>query len=151
MVRVAFGIGRGSMESARQSGVVSMVIGVGFLILLMFIPLNFSRQIVEIFLETDDPGFEFISDTFRSMIYVVSIFQVFDGLQAIASRALRGIRDTIVPLWLAAFGYWVLGIGGGYIFTFPMGYGFTGIFTGLAGGLVVTGTLLAFRFVRLAR
>ena len=41
---------------------------------------------------------------------IVAVFQVFDGLQAIASRALRGIKDTIAPLWLAGAGYWVLGI-----------------------------------------
>lgn len=151
MVRVAFGIGRGSMASARQSGIISMVIGTCILVALMVVPLNFSREIVNIFLDTDDPGFQLISATVESMVIIAAVFQVFDGLQAIATRALRGIRDTITPLWMAGFGYWVLGIGGGYVLTFPLGYGFSGIWIGLATGLVVTGTLLAFRFLRLTR
>lgn len=151
MVRVAFGMGRGSTPSARQSGIISMVIGTSILVVLMIVPLNFSQEIVSIFLDTNDPGFVFISATVGSMIYVVSLFQIFDGLQAVASRALRGIRDTIVPLWIAGFGYWVLGVGGGYILTFPLGYGFNGIWTGLAAGLMVTSTVLTFRFLRLTR
>ncbi len=151
MVRVAFGVGRGSMASARQSGIISMIIGTSILITLMIVPLNFSREIVNIFLDTDDPGFQLISATVDSMIIIAAVFQVFDGLQAIATRALRGIRDTIVPLWLAGIGYWVLGVGGGYILTFPLGYGFGGIWTGLATGVVFTGTLLALRFLRLSQ
>jgi multidrug resistance protein, MATE family len=151
MVRVAFGMGRGSMPSARQSGIISMAIGTSVLVALMFVPLNFSREIVNVFLDTDDPGFQIISATVDSMIIIAAVFQVFDGLQAIATRALRGIRDTMVPLWMAGFGYWVLGVGGGYVLTFPLGYGFGGIWTGLATGLVVTGTLLVFRFLRLTR
>ena len=77
--------------------------------------------------------------------------QVFDCLQAVASRALRGIKDTVVPLWLAGFGYWVLGIGGGSILAFPLGLGATGLWLGLAAGLITTGTLLAWRFERLTR
>jgi MATE family multidrug resistance protein len=80
---------------------------------------------------------------------IAAIFQVFDGLQAIASHALRGIKDTVAPLWLAGFGYWVLGIGGGSLLTFPLGLGVVGLWWGLACGLIVTGSLLAWRFHRL--
>ena len=80
---------------------------------------------------------------------IAAIFQVFDGLQAIASRALRGVKDTVAPLWLAGFGYWVLGVGGGCLLAFPLGLGAVGLWWGMALGLIVTGSLLAWRFVRL--
>jgi len=56
-----------------------------------------------------------------------------------------------MPMWIAAFGYWVLGIGSGYIFGFEMGSGPQGIWWGLAFGLCVTGTLLTVRFVILSK
>ena len=57
------------------------------------------------------------------------------------------LKDTVVPLWLAAFGYWVFGVGGGWLLAFPFGMGAHGLWWGMAMGLTVTGSLLAVRFV----
>jgi MATE family multidrug resistance protein len=43
----------------------------------------------------------------------------------------------------------VLGIGGGCLLTFPLGLGVVGLWWGLACGLIVTASLLAWRFIRL--
>jgi len=103
-----------------------------------------------VFLEPDDPGFAQVSALAAHLLVIAAIFQVFDGLQAIAARALRGIKDTVAPLWIAAFGYWVMGIAGGCTLAFPLGLGAAGLWWGLAAGLIVTGSLLARRFVKLA-
>jgi len=149
IVRVAYGVGRGSFAAARQAGILGMVIGVSAIALLVLIPLGVPDLIVRVFLDTDDPGFEGVAALSAKLLVIAAIFQVFDGLQAIASRALRGIKDTVAPLWLAGFGYWVLGIGGGCLLTFPGGMGAVGLWWGLACGLIVTGSLLAWRFLRL--
>jgi len=36
------------------------------------------------------------------------LFQLFDGVQVIAAGALRGYRDTAVPMLIAAIGYWAM-------------------------------------------
>jgi MATE family multidrug resistance protein len=71
---------------------------------------------------------------------------VFDGLQATAARALRGMKDNFVPLWIAGFGYWVLGIGGGSVLAFYYDMGGAGLWWGLAAGLAVAACLLSLRF-----
>jgi MATE family multidrug resistance protein len=149
MVRVAYGVGRGSFAAARQAGILGMVIGVSAIVFLVLIPLGVPDLIVRVFLDTDDPGFDGVAALSAKLLVIAAIFQVFDGLQAIASRALRGIKDTVAPLWIAGFGYWVLGIGGGCLLTFPAGMGAVGLWWGLACGLIVTGSLLAWRFLRL--
>ena len=68
-----------------------------------------------------------------------------------ASLALRGLKDIIVPFWLAGVGYWVFGIGGGWVLAFPLGMQTEGLWWGMAAGLTVTGSLLALRFVSLTR
>jgi MATE family multidrug resistance protein len=128
-----------------------MVIGVSVIALLVLIPLGWPELIVRVFLDPNDPGFEGVAALSAKLLLIAALFQVFDGLQAIASRALRGIKDTVAPLWIAGFGYWVLGIGGGCLLTFPAGLGAVGLWWGLALGLIVTGSLLAWRFVRLTR
>ena len=85
------------------------------------------------------------------LLVLAAFFQVFDGLQVIASLALRGLKDTVVPLWLAALGYWVLGVGGGWLLAFPLDQGADGLWWGLALGLTVTGSMLAIRFLMLTR
>jgi len=149
MVRVAYGIGRGSLGAARQAGLLGMAMGVAVLGLLVAVPLGLPDLIVRIFLEPGDPGFARVAALTAQLLVIAAIFQVFDGLQAIASRALRGIKDTVAPLWLAGFGYWVLGIGGGCLLTFPAGLGAVGLWWGLACGLIVTAGLLAWRFHRI--
>ena len=149
MVRVAYGVGRDSLAAARQAGLLGMAMGVAVLGFLVVIPLGFPELIVRVFLEPGDPGFARVSALTAQLLVIAAIFQVFDGLQAIASRALRGIKDTVAPLWLAGFGYWVLGIGGGSLLTFPAGLGVVGLWWGLAIGLIVTASLLAWRFLRL--
>ena len=151
MVRVAYGAGRNDMQAARDAGLLGMGLGVAVLAALTIVPLMYPELIVRIFMSPDDPAFEEISALVAHLLVIAAVFQVFDGLQAMASRALRGIKDTIVPLWLAAFGYWVLGIGGGSLLAFPLQLGATGLWLGLALGLIVTGTLLAWRFVLLTR
>jgi MATE family multidrug resistance protein len=151
MVRVAYGMGHGSRAWARRAGLLGIAMGVSLLAVLVVVPLGLPELITRIFLDPGDPGFDGIAALAEQLFQIVAIFQVFDGLQAIASRALRGLRDTVAPLWLAGFGYWVMGVGGGCLLAFPMGYGTVGLWWGLALGLMATGSLLAWRFLRLTR
>ena len=149
MVRVAYGAGRGSLAAARHAGLLGMVMGAAILGLLVVVPLGLPEFIARVFLDPEDPGFARVAALSAQLLVIAAVFQVFDGLQAIASRALRGIRDTVAPLWLAGFGYWVLGIGGGCLLAFPAGLGAVGLWWGLGCGLIVTGSLLAWRFFKL--
>ena len=82
---------------------------------------------------------------------IAAIFQLFDGLQAVASRALRGMKDTLVPMWIASIGYWLLGLLGGWLLCFPLGYGARGLWWGLALGLFVTSVALVWRLMARTR
>jgi MATE family multidrug resistance protein len=147
MVRVAHGIGRNSLASARQAGLLTFAMGVSWLVLLIAVPLKYPEPLVRIFLEESDPGFSQVLSLTTQLLYLAAFFQIFDGLQVMASLALRGLKDTIVPLWCAALGYWVFGVGGGWFLAFPLGMGAHGLWWGMAVGLTVTGSLLAVRFV----
>ena len=149
MMRVAYAAGRKEILAVRRAGHIGMTLGVGILIALIVVPLGFTDQIVRIFIHPADPGFAEVSELAAGFLMIAVIFQVFDGLQAIAARALRGIKDNLAPLWIAGFGYWVLGIGGGSLLAFYYELGGTGLWWGLALGLSVTASLLCWRFNRL--
>jgi len=150
MVRVAYAAGRDEILDVRRAGHLGMTLGVGILTVLMIVPLGFSDMIIRVFIHPADPGFVEVSELATGFLMIAVIFQVFDGLQAIAARALRGIKDNLAPLWIAGFGYWILGIGGGSLLAFHYQLGGEGLWWGLALGLSVTASLLCWRFNRLS-
>jgi MATE family multidrug resistance protein len=83
-----------------------------------------------------------------TLLLFVVFFLFFDATQSVCIGALRGYKDTTVPMWLAIFSYWGIGLpiqillGFGYIGE-PMGvYGF---WLGLAGGVGTAAILLGAR------
>jgi hypothetical protein len=68
----------------------------------------------------------------------------------IASGALRGYRDTTIPMVIAAIGYWAIGFAG-WLLAFPVGLGATGLWAGLAVGLAIVAVALTVRLYFLAR
>ena len=82
---------------------------------------------------------------------VAAAFQLFDGLQAVAAGALRGLQDTRVPMLFALFGYWLPGLGTAVFLGFFTPLQGFGVWVGLAVGLVVVALLMLQRWARRAR
>jgi MATE family multidrug resistance protein len=78
------------------------------------------------------------------------VFQLADGAQVLGAGALRGLKDTTVPMVFAAIGYWVVGLPVGVLLAFPLGAGAPGLWVGLAAGLAVVAGLRAVRWARRA-
>ncbi len=151
MIRVAFAVGRNSMFEARRAGFLGMGLVILITSSMVVVPLTLADSIILVFITPDDPGYEKVSAMARHFLYIAALFMVFDGLQAVAARALRGMKDNLVPLWIAGFGYWVLGVPGGAILAFYYDMGGAGLWWGLAMGLAVAAVLLSWRFHRFTR
>jgi MATE family multidrug resistance protein len=151
MIRVAHAVGRNSMPAARRAGFLGMGLVVAITATLVVVPLVFTEDIIHIFISQQDPGFDRVSVLATQFLQIGALFMIFDALQAAAARALRGMKDNFVPLWIAGFGYWVLGIGGGSILAFYYDMGGAGLWWGLAAGLALAACLLSLRFHRFTR
>ncbi len=81
-----------------------------------------------------------------SFLVVAAAFQLVDATQGIAGGALRGLKDTRVPMAVAVFGYWIVGAPLGLVLAFPAGLRGIGIWIGLAVGLAVVSVLLLWRW-----
>ena len=84
-------------------------------------------------------------------IVIAAAFQLVDGMQAVAAGALRGLQDTRIPMWIAAFAYWVPGIGTSLVLGFMTPLEGVGVWIGLATGLTVAAVLLGWRWHRRER
>jgi MATE family multidrug resistance protein len=83
------------------------------------------------------------------LIGLAALFQLSDGLQAVAAGALRGLKDTRVPMLYTAFAYWGVGFPVAWWLGFERGWGPQGLWYGFIAGLSVAACLLLGRARRL--
>ena len=150
-VRISHSTGAEKPHDLRRSAVVGVSLGTVVMFLFAGLLWLFPLQIVSVFLNVGDAGNADVVAYAVILAGIAAVFQVFDGLQAVAARALRGIKDTLVPMWIASIGYWVLGITGGWVLCFRLGYGARGLWWGLAMGLIVTAVALVWRLMARTR
>ena len=91
-----------------------------------------------------------------SLLLYAALFQFPDGVQVLSAGALRGLKDTRVPMLLALLAYWGIGmpVGAGLglgLGGFVPAMGPRGMWIGLTAGLSVAAFLLARRFLRSSR
>lgn len=81
-----------------------------------------------------------------TLLLYAAAFQFPDGIQVLSAGALRGLKDTRVPMWLAAFSYWGLGMPLGAGLGLGLGWGPQGMWLGLILGLTAAAVLMGLRF-----
>ena len=64
------------------------------------------------------------------------------------SGSQSGVQDTRVPMMIAAFSYWLIGIPVAYGLAFHAGLGPGGLWMGLASGLTLAAIMMMRRFWR---
>jgi MATE family multidrug resistance protein len=144
-VRVGFELGAGAPTVARRAAIVALGLGASFMAATAVLIWMFPLAIADLYLDLDDPANDGLIAIALRLLRVAALFQIVDGVQAIAAGALRGYRDTAVPMAIAAFGYWGIGFAGGWALAFPFGLGAVGLWWGLALGLAIVAVLLTAR------
>ena len=86
-----------------------------------------------------------------ALLLYAAAFQFPDGVQVLSAGALRGLKDTRVPMLLALFAYWCVGMALGAWLGLGLGQGPRGMWTGLIAGLSVAALLMAWRFLHTTR
>jgi MATE family multidrug resistance protein len=144
-VRVASQLGAGRPFAARRAAFLALALGIAFMGAAAIVLWTWPRAIIGVYIDVADPANRETVEIARHLIAIAALFQVFDGVQVIAAGALRGYKDTLVPMLLASGGYWGAGFAGGWVLAFPLGYGVVGLWWGLALGLAVVAVLLTLR------
>jgi MATE family multidrug resistance protein len=150
-VRIAFERGAGRSEAAWRAASVALALGVSFMVAASIVLWTAPRAIIAVYIDIDDATNREVIAVALRLFMIAALFQVVDGLQAVAAGALRGYRDTAIPMLLAALGYWGLGFAGSWVLAFPLGYGAVGLWWGIAFGTAVVAVLLTLRLYRVGK
>jgi len=144
-VRVGHALGAGNAQAARFSGALGILMCGIFMACSASFLLVFRDAVVGLY--TNDPS---VTSIAISMLLMAAVFQVADGVQVGAAGALRGYKDTRLPMAINIFAYWVLAFPLAYLaavsYRLPPNY----VWGGFVIGLSAAAGLLAWRFARLA-
>jgi MATE family multidrug resistance protein len=136
-VRVGHAAGRGDAEGVGRSGWAAIAIGVGVMAIAAVLFFTIPEALVRLF--SRDAAVIALGST---LLFVAAIFQLFDGLQVVATGVLRGLGNTHTAMISNVVGHWVLGLPIGYVLCFRLDWGVMGLWAGLSVGLIAVGLVL---------
>lgn len=145
-VRVGQLVGQNDLLATRLAGYVGIaiaglsmgVVGITF----WLVP----KSIISLYIDISDPNNADVVALAVKLLGVAAIFQIVDGVQVTAGGALRGLKDTRIPMLIGIFAYWCIGLFTGYTFGISSGYGAIGLWWGLAIGLAIAAIIMTWRF-----
>ncbi len=145
-IHVGHTLGRGDRARARSIGLlgISICAVVMFTSALGIVVLNDGIAA----LYTRDPP---VRELAATLLLMAALFQLSDGIQVGAAGALRGFKDTAVPLVFCVFSYWVVGFSLAYYFGVVRQGGPIYVWIGLIVGLSLSAVLLVARFLAVSR
>lgn len=133
-------IGRQDLSAAKRDAVAALTVGVGFMAIAAIVFLTIPRTLAMIFVY--DPATIAMAS---SLIFIGGVFQIFDGMQAVATGVLRGTGDTRVPMLLHLAGFWGIGIPLSLGLAFWIGLGPQGVWWGYVGSLAAVAMMQLLR------
>jgi MATE family multidrug resistance protein len=136
-VAVGQAVGRREPDVARSDGFIAIGLACVFMSCAAVAFLTIPERILNFYTHDAD-----ILRTGVSLLAIAAVFQLFDGIQAVATGALRGIGNTRLPAIVNFAGYWIFGLPIGYLLCFRYGYGVQGLWWGLTLALIAIALLV---------
>lgn len=142
-VRVGHAVGAADPPRAAAAGWTAILLGMVFMVLAASAFVLVPRSLIAVF--TRD---EAVLALGSSLLLIAAVFQLFDGLQGVATGVLRGVADTRTPMLTNLAAHWFFGLPVGYTLCFVLGLGVRGLWIGLSTGLIIAGVVLLYAWHR---
>lgn len=131
-VKVGYANGEGNTHELKKYAFIGTIMSVGFMLCSAAIFANFPEFLVKLF--TSDVILIKIA---VPIVYILSIFQIFDGLQIALSGIFKGLKKTNVILFSNFTAYWIISMPLGYFLAFKCNLYLKGFWIGLVSAAIV--------------
>lgn len=150
-VRVGQSAGAGDLDGVRRSGWLGVGLATLFMSCTALLFWLAPRAVIGLYIDLADPQNGSLLGYAAVFLAIAALFQVVDGIQVTAQGALRGLKDTRIPMLMTLVAYWLVGVPLGLYLSFVLQIGPRGLWFGMVAGLGVAALLLVLRFRRLTR
>jgi multidrug resistance protein, MATE family len=137
-IRVGQAIGARDIRAASHAGWIAILYGEAFMFCSGCCLFLFRRSIARMYTPESD-----VISAGALLLVVAAVFQLFDGMQVVATGALRGTGNTRTAMLANLFAYWVIGLPLGAWLCFRLKLGAVGMWMGLCLSLMIIGVALA--------
>lgn len=141
-IHVGHTLGRGERRAARAAGFTGIGMCLGVMAVCAFCIFLWNQQIAALY--TTDTAVRALA---AQLLLLAAIFQISDGVQVGTMGALRGFKDTAIPMVLCVFSYWIVGFSLAYVTGVTYQGGPVYVWIGLIVGLTINALLLVVRYV----
>jgi multidrug resistance protein, MATE family len=145
-VAVGHAIGARKPALARRNGFIAIALGVAFMSCTALAFVLVPRPILRIY--TKDL---LVIDIAVRLLGLAALFQLFDGIQTVATGALRGLGNTRIAMVVNFVCYWIVGLPLGYWLCFVVLWGIYGVWVGLTIALIGVAVILLWAWNRESR
>ncbi len=136
-VKVGFANGSQNLTELRHYAYIGLGMAVGFMAVSSVFFASFPEFLVGLF--TSDDALIKIS---VPVLYVLSMFQIFDGLQVSLSGIFKGMKKTGIVMVSNFVGYWMISIPLGYTLAFKYNMNIMGFWYGLVCAAIILCTIM---------
>jgi MATE family multidrug resistance protein len=149
-IRVGHAAGRNDADGVRRAGFAAALLGLMLGIVVTAAVVIGRFAIAQLFLGNTGGTIDATIALAATLLLVGATFFITDAVQAILAGALRGLKDTRMPLLFAVIGYWTIGFPAAWALAFHADLGAAGVWIGLSIGTTVYAVLLILRFRHLS-
>lgn len=133
---------------AREVSMVGMGISLTIMLLVALSHWFLPEAIIGFDVDVADPLNEELVAFAIGFLMLSALFQLFDSARIVAAGALRGLKDSQYPMWVALISFWFIGLPIGYYLAFYLNWGGMGLWGGLIAAVAVS---LVLQFRRLMK
>ncbi len=144
-IRVGFHVGAGDYGAARATAATVYKFSIGYALVVSCLVIGLRYPLIGIF--TTDPV---VIEIAANLLIFIAIYQLVDDSQAVTIGALRGYKDTRMPMYAGLIGYWFIAVPIGYslaegLIAPGVAPGVYGYWTGLTVGLTLVAVAVGVR------
>lgn len=138
----------GDMRRARRAGLIGIALAAAFMLCATLVLLLAPRTIARAYLGASAPRGGELESAATGLLVLAGTFQIADGVQGVASAALRGLGIGFRTFALGTGAYWLVGVLGGAVLAFRYAPGIRGLWCGIALGIGCAASVLVAYFLR---
>lgn len=136
-------LGAWQTDEARRIGNTALGLGLGLMLILIAPMIIFAPAIIRLFDPSADPV---LLAAGTSYLRISTPFMPFAAIAMVANGALRGAGDSKPGMYSTLLSRGVGSVFLAWLFSFPLGYGSSGVWAGLAVGFAIEGVVMWYRW-----